>query len=70
MRKEEDVDDPEFLRIKQAAKLMQVGRDTTYQMVKEGKIPSIRIGNQIRIPRKALIDHLERQAQGQVAGAT
>ena len=50
---------------------MQVGRDTTYQMVKEGKIPSIRIGNQIRIPRKALIDHLERQAQGQVAeGAT
>jgi len=65
------VDDPEFLRIKQAAKVMQVGRDTTYQMVKEGKIPSIRIGNQIRIPRKALIDHLERQAQGQVAeGAT
>ncbi len=61
----------EFLRIIEAARLMQVGRDTTYNLVREGKIPSIRIGNQIRIPRRALVDHLERQAEGQVAeGAT
>lgn len=65
------MDDPEFLRVKQAAKIMQVGRDTAYRMAKEGKIPSLRIGHQIRIPRKALIDHLERQANGQVTeGAT
>jgi excisionase family DNA binding protein len=59
--------DPEFLRIREAAEVMQVGRDTTYNLVREGKIPSVRIGNQIRIPRRALIEHLEREAEGQVA---
>ena len=60
-------DNPEFLRIKEAARVMQVGRDKTYNLVKEGKIPSVRSGNQIRIPRRALVEHLEREAQEQVA---
>lgn len=51
-----------LLTVREAAALMRVGRDTTYALVAEGRIPSIRLGRQIRIPRGALVAHLEREA--------
>ena len=55
--------EPLLLTVKEAAALMRIGRDTTYAMVASGHIPSIRLGKQIRIPRAALIAHLENEAQ-------
>jgi excisionase family DNA binding protein len=51
-----------LLTVREAAALMRVGRDTAYALVAEGRIPSIRLGRQIRIPRGALVAHLEREA--------
>ena len=58
------VDDaaPLLLTVKEAAALMRVGRDTTYSLVDQRRIPCIKLGKQIRIPRKALISHLEKEA--------
>ncbi len=42
---------------------MRIGRDSTYSLIRSGKIPSIRIGRQIRVPRAALLRHLEREAE-------
>lgn len=42
---------------------MNIGRDMTYALVGEGKIPSRRLGRHIRIPRASLIAHLQAQAE-------
>lgn len=54
---------PLLLTVREAAKLMNIGRDMTYALVAEGRIPSIRLGRHIRIPRAALIDHLRKEAE-------
>lgn len=40
--------------VRQTAQVLQLGRDTTYALLRAGIIPSIRIGNQIRVPRLGL----------------
>ena len=52
-----------LLTVKEAAKLMQIGRDMTYALVAENKIPNIRLGRHIRIPRASLIAHLQAEAE-------
>jgi excisionase family DNA binding protein len=49
---------PLLLTVKEAAVPMRIGRDTTYALVTQGRIPSVKLGKQIRIPRAALLDHL------------
>lgn len=50
---------PELLRVPEAAALLSISRSKTYALVKEGVLPSIIIGETIRIPRQALIDWIE-----------
>ena len=52
-----------LLTVKEAAKLMRIGRDMAYALVAEGRIPSIRLGRHIRIPRASLIAHLQAEAE-------
>jgi excisionase family DNA binding protein len=52
-----------LLTVKEAAKLMRIGRDMTYALVAEGKIPAIRLGRHIRIPRASLVAHLQAEAE-------
>jgi excisionase family DNA binding protein len=40
--------------VDQAAEILGIGRFLAYEMVKEGKIPALRFGRKIRIPRVAL----------------
>jgi excisionase family DNA binding protein len=51
-----------LLTVKEVAALLRVGRDTAYSLVAEKRIPSIRLGRQIRVPRAALLSHIEREA--------
>ncbi len=55
-----------LLTVKEAAALMRVGRDTTYALVAQRRIPCVKLGKQIRIPREALIAHLQKEAAQQV----
>lgn len=52
-----------LLTVKEAAKLMRIGRDMAYALVAEEKIPSIRLGRHIRIQRASLIAHLQAEAE-------
>jgi excisionase family DNA binding protein len=52
----------EMMTVREAAALMRVGRDTAYSLVAERRIPSLRLGRQIRIPRQALLEHLAKTA--------
>ena len=38
--------------------ILDIGRNTAYELVRSGKIRSIRIGRQLRIPKDALQDYL------------
>lgn len=42
--------------------ILQVGRNTAYDLVKSGQIGSIRVGRQLRIPKHELIAFLNHSA--------
>lgn len=49
---------PLALTVKEVAKLLGIGRNTAYHLARSGKLRSIRIGCQIRVPRSALEAYL------------
>jgi excisionase family DNA binding protein len=49
---------PEVLTVREAAKVLRVGRNQLYQAVERGQLRAIRIGRSIRIPKQALQDLL------------
>lgn len=51
----------QLLTIEEARALCKIGRTTFYAMVREGAVPSMRIGKSIRISRKALDRFIDSQ---------
>ena len=49
---------PLTLRVEDLMPILGSGRNTAYELIRGGKIRSIRIGKQLRIPKQALIDYL------------
>lgn len=49
---------PLTLRVEDLMPILGIGRNTAYELVRSGKIRSIRIGRQLRIPKDALQDYL------------
>ena len=49
---------PLTLRVEDLMPILGIGRNTTYELVRSGKIRSIRIGRQLRIPKDAIQDYL------------
>ncbi len=53
-----------LLRVDQAAKMLQIGRNKVYQLAATGEIPSLHIGRQLRIPAEELRAWIRDQAAG------
>ena len=49
---------PLNLRVEELMPILDIGRNTAYELVRCGKIRSIRIGRQLRIPKDAIQDYL------------
>ena len=49
---------PLTLRAEDLMPILGIGRNTAYELVRCGKIRSIRIGRQLRIPKDALVEYL------------
>jgi excisionase family DNA binding protein len=49
------------LTVEETSRLLRLSRGATYEAVRRGQLPSIRIGRRILIPRAALEKLLERQ---------
>lgn len=61
-RKYRSYDDlPLVLSVPQVAEILEIGRNTAYDLVRCGEIRSIRIGRQIKIPKDALIELLQKR---------
>ena len=53
---------PLALRVEDLMPVLAIGRNTAYELVRSGQIRSIRIGRQLRIPRDAVVEFLNGQA--------
>ena len=49
---------PLILRIEDLMKVLDIGRNTAYELVRSGQVQSIRVGTQIRIPKHAVLRFL------------
>ena len=49
---------PLTLRVEDLIPTLGIGRNTAHELVRSGKIRSIRIGRQLRIPKDAIQDYL------------
>lgn len=47
------------LRVEELMPILGIGRNTAYALVRSGRLRSIRVGRQVRIPKNALIEFLE-----------
>lgn len=49
---------PIVLTIREVAKILGIGKNTAYGLVKNGTLNAVRVGRQIRIPRAELYRYL------------
>ena len=49
---------PLTLRVEDLTSILDIGRNTAYELVRCGTIRSVRIGKQLRIPKDALVEYL------------
>lgn len=55
---------PLLLKVEDLMPVLGIGRNTAYELVRTGQIFSIRIGRQLRIPKQALIDFVNKGQHG------
>jgi len=56
---EKDSNNPLVLTAGETARLLRLSKTTVYDQIRQGSIPSIRLGKRILIPRAALMRKLE-----------
>lgn len=56
---------PLLLKVTEAAKLLQLGRDRIYELVASGRLPALYFGRTIRIPRDGLTRFIEAEGRDQ-----
>ena len=49
---------PLTLRVEDLMPILDIGRNTAYELIRCGTIRSIRIGKQLHIPKDALVEYL------------
>lgn len=50
---------PLVLRVEDLIPILDIGRNTAYELVRSGQIRSVKVGRQIRVPRDAVVDFLQ-----------
>lgn len=55
-------DMPLVMRVDDLMPILSIGRNAAYNLVRCGKIRSFKIGNQIRIPRDAVLEFIKQAA--------
>ena len=50
---------PLILSVDELTKILGIGRNTSYDLIRCGRIRSVRIGHKIRIPKDSLLEFLQ-----------
>lgn len=51
-----------FLTVEEAGRVLRVGRTLAYEMAADGRLPVIRVGKQLRVPRRKFEQMFEIEA--------
>jgi excisionase family DNA binding protein len=51
-----------LIGVREAARLLNIGRDAAYALVREGRLRSVSVGRRVLIPRNELEAFVEREA--------
>jgi len=51
----------DVVTVPELAKMLRIGRNSAYDLIKHRHIQSVKVGNQIRIPKSSIIDFVERK---------
>lgn len=54
---------PLALTVAETATALRLGRNTVYDLIRTGEIPSIRVGRAIRVPQAALTEWLNQSSK-------
>lgn len=54
---------PVTLRVEELMPILGIGRNTAYELVRSGRLRSIRVGRQIRIPKAEVLRFLNTRAE-------
>lgn len=49
---------PMVLTVPEVGVALRIGLNSSYQLIRAGKIRSLKIGRQLRVPREALIEYM------------
>ena len=50
---------PEVLTIRELARILRIGLNSAYNLVRQGQVKSVKIGKQYRIPRRSVQEYME-----------
>lgn len=48
--------EPDVLTVPEAAKLLRIGKNQAYELVKNGRLGAIKLGKKIIVPKLSLVD--------------
>lgn len=54
----------QVIKVEDLARMLSIGRNTAYELVRSGKIRSVKIGRTYRIPRTAVEEYLNTSQYG------
>ena len=52
---------PDMITVKQLSQFLGIGKNLTYRLIREGKIPCIKLGRNIRVPKSMLQIYLKKR---------
>lgn len=52
-----------LLRVPEAAEVLGVSRSHMYELIQEGRVPVVRLGASVRVPRAWLTQFVERETE-------
>ena len=58
---------PLLIPVRQAAATLGLGRDSCYRLIREGRLPAVRVGRRLLVPRSSLKAWAEEQARSGLA---
>lgn len=54
----------EIITIEELMKLLNIGKNTAYKLLERGEIRAFILGNKWKIPRKSVIEYINKMAYG------
>ena len=55
---------PDVLTVREAAAVLRIGRNSAYELARQGTIPTIRLGRRLMVPKLALLRMLDNTSTG------